>query len=181
METRICIFEENNITFLLSKDNGMMINATEMAKIFGKDVADFMVNDGVKKFIIACLNNRNSGYINVKSESDLYRSNQKSGTFMHRILALKFAAWLSPDFEVWVYSTIEQLLFGKLAEREKSLEKTVLLQTEMNKLRDKKAKTGDDFERYLEIQVELNREKTIRQSLTKESVSGMADMFSEPE
>ena len=38
METKICSFEQNNITFLLSKDNGMMINATEMAKPFNKQV-----------------------------------------------------------------------------------------------------------------------------------------------
>jgi hypothetical protein len=181
METKICVFEENNITFLLSKDNGMMINATEMAKIFGKDVADFMANDGVKKFIISCLNNRNSGYINVKSESDLYHSVQKSGTLMHRILALKFAAWLSPDFEVWVYSTIEKLLFGKHVDREKSFEKTVSLQKEMNVLLVKPEKTGDDFNRYIEIRRLLSIEKAIRTNLTKETVSEMQDLFQESE
>jgi hypothetical protein len=29
---------------------------------------------------------------------------------MHRILALKFAAWLDPDFEVWVFITIDKIL-----------------------------------------------------------------------
>jgi len=29
---------------------------------------------------------------------------------MHRKLALKFAAWLSPEFELWVYDRIEELL-----------------------------------------------------------------------
>ena len=111
METKICAFEQNNITFLLSKDNGMMINATEMAKIFGKQVNEFMSNERTVLFIKECLNNGNSRYINIKSYSDLYRTNQKSGTYMHRILALKFAAWLSPKFELWVYSTIERLLF----------------------------------------------------------------------
>ncbi len=32
METKICIFKENPITFVLDKNNGMMVNATEMAK-----------------------------------------------------------------------------------------------------------------------------------------------------
>jgi len=181
METRICVFEENEITFLLSKDNNMMVNATEMAKIFGKQVESFMRNESTILFIKECLNNENSRYINIKSEAELYRTNQKSGTFMHRILALKFAAWLNPKFELWIYSTIERLLFGKLADREKSLEKTVTLQSEMSKLRDKPNKTGDDFERYLTIQMELNQEKSVRQSLTKESISGMADLFRETE
>lgn len=189
METKICIFEENEITFNLSKDNGMMINATDMAKIYGKKIENFTRTDQTQDFIKSCMKIVNSEenktpksvFYGVKTEEDLIISIQKSGTFMHRILALKFAAWLNPDFEVWVFSTIERLLFGKLAEREKSLEKTVSLQNEMNALRDKQAKTGADFDRYLEIQSELSREKSIRQSLTKESLSGMADMFREIE
>jgi hypothetical protein len=31
------------------------------------------------------------------------------------------------NFEVWVYSTIDKLLFGRAAERERSLERTVAL------------------------------------------------------
>ena len=151
METKICVFEENDITFLLSKDNGMMINATEMAKVFGKEVARFMENDSTKNFVTACLKTRNSSFLGIEKEEDLYTSKQKSGTFMHRVLALKFAAWLSPDFEVWVYSTIEKLLFGKHVEREHSFERTLTLQKEMNMLKDKPNKTGEDFERYVEI------------------------------
>lgn len=179
METRICVFERNEITFLLSKDNNMMVNATEMAKVFGKDVSDFMANDGTKKFIDACLNNRNSGYINIKSEADLYRSSQKTGTFMHRVLALKFAAWLNPKFELWVYSTIEKLLFGKHVEREQSFKKTVSLQKEMNMLAEKPQKTGEDFERYIVIRNLLRIEKSIRTNLTKETVTEMNDLFQE--
>ena len=159
----------------------MMVNATEMAKVFGKDLYQFTKSDNTKAFMNSCLKPANAGILSIKSESDLIRSNQKSGTFMHRVLALKFAAWLSPDFELWVYSTIERLLFGKLADREKSLAKTVSLQNELNKLRDKPTKTGEDFERYLSIQAELNHEKAIRQSLTKESISGMAELFVEDE
>ena len=179
METKICVFEENNITFLLSKDNGMMINATEMAKIFNANVGHFLANDGTKKFIESCLNNRNSDYLNVKTEEDLLNAKQKSGTLMHRVLALKFAAWLSPDFEVWVYSTIEKLLFGKHVEREQSLKRTIDLRNEMDNLRDNPNKSIADFERYLIIESELRREKVVRQSLTKECINEMADLFAE--
>ena len=105
METKICKFEENDITFLLSKENSMMVNATEMAKVFNSNVGHFLANDGTKKFIEACLNNRNSDYLNVKTKEDLVIAKQNSGTLMHRVLAIKFAAWLSPDFEVWVWKT----------------------------------------------------------------------------
>ena len=113
--------KENTISFNVDKDHNMMVNATEMANIFGKLVKDFMDNDGTQKFIQACLrkakserekeenNNVNSDlnkvispFLNIKSEEDLYTSKQKTGTWMHQILAIKFAAWLDPDFEVWV-------------------------------------------------------------------------------
>ena len=181
METKICVFEKNNITFLLSKDNGMMINATEMAKIFGKQVNEFMTNDRTILFVKECLNNGNSRYININSEAELYRTNQKSGTFMHRILALKFAAWLNHKFELWVYSTIEQLLFGKHVDREQSFQKTVKLQKEMNLLAEKLQKTGEDFERYIAIRNLLRIEKSIRTNLTKETVTEMNDLFKEDE
>ena len=181
METKIISFEENNITFLLSKDNGMMINATEMAKVFGKQVNEFMSNERTVLFIKECLNNGNSRYINISNQDELYRTNQKSGTFMHRILALKFAAWLSPKFELWIYSTIEKLLFGKHVDREQSFERTLSLQKELDILRDKPNKTGADFERYLEIQTLIRREKTVRSLLTKESINEMADLFKEQE
>jgi len=103
--------KENTISFNVDKDHNMMVNATEMANIFGKLVKDFMDNDGTKKFIQACLrkakserekeekNNVNSDlkkvispFLNIESEEDLYTSKQKTGTFMHRILVLKFAA-----------------------------------------------------------------------------------------
>lgn len=179
METKICIFNETPITFALSKDNGMMINATEMAKVYGKQVESFMRNESTQQFVKEALKNENSRFLRIEKESDLFFSRQNVGTFMHRVLALKFAAWLNPTFELWVYSTIERLLFGKHVERELSFERTVKLQKEMNAIVEKGQKTGEDFDRYLEISRELRKEKAVRKSLTKESINEMADLFEE--
>jgi len=181
METKICAFEENDITFLLSKDNGMMINATEMAKPFGKQVNEFLSNSNTKEFIKEALINGNSRLLGIEKEEDLFISRKNAGTFMHRILALKFAAWLNPKFELWVYSTIEKLLFGKHVEREKSFERTVSYQNEMNALIAKTEKTGDDFNRYLEITRLISIEKSVRTSLSKVTVNEMQDLFKESE
>lgn len=177
METRIHNYGNNPITFALEKNNGMMVNATEMAKAFDKNVGHFMENESTRRFLDACLNNRNSDYLGIKSEEDLIISRQKSGTYMHRILALKFAAWLSPDFEVWVFSTIEQILFGKHVERDNSFETTLKLMNEKEEIEAKDPKTVKDFERYLEIEKLLKQEKTKRAMLTREVVTGMKDMF----
>jgi len=179
MRTKIHVFNENNITFTLDRDNKVMVNATEMAKAFNREVKDFMINEGTKDFIKACLKTGNSPFINIQREEDLYVSRQKSGTFMHRILALKFAAWLSPDFELWVYATIDRLLFGKHIEREKSLERTIQLQAEQNALTRKTVKTGEDFERFLYLENEVHKEQALRKNLTKESIFEMKDLFEE--
>lgn len=118
-------FEFNNqlVEFDPTEKN-IMVNATQMAKIFGKLVGHFLENESTKSFMTACLNNRNSDYLHLKTESDLITSKPKSGTWMHRILALKFAAWLNPDFEVWVYMTIDFILFGHYQEMEASMKES---------------------------------------------------------
>jgi KilA-N domain len=114
METiQILEFKGKQIEFDLSKEN-IMVNATEMAKVFNARINDFFTNDSTKKFIEACLNNGNSRYLGIENEGNLYSSTQRSGTWMHRVLALKFAAWLDPEFELWVYCTIDRLMFGDL-------------------------------------------------------------------
>lgn len=177
METKICVFNENPITFALDKDNGMMVNATEMAKAFNRDLYQFTKSEDTKRFIEACHKPANAGLLGIVNESDLIISRQKSGTYMHRVLAIKFAAWLSPDFEVWVYSTIERILFGKHAQREQSFERTLKLQKELDFLKSKTEKTGDDFNRYLNLERGLKHEKAVRKSLTAEAVTEMRSLF----
>jgi hypothetical protein len=115
MDTTIKIFSFNDqeIEFDLS-NNSIMINATKMAKIFNAQVNEFTSNDKTKSFISECLNNGNSRYLNVEKEEDLIISKPKTGTWMHRVLALKFAAWLSPAIELWIFIRIDELMFGKL-------------------------------------------------------------------
>lgn len=127
METKEFEFNGSVVTFETERGN-IMVNATQMAKVFDAEVAHFMENQGTQKFIEACLNTRNSEYLAVKSKEDLVISKQKTGTFMHRILAVKFAAWLNPDFEVWVYSTIDELMFGSYKDDDESLKEIAKMQ-----------------------------------------------------
>lgn len=118
MEKKIEFFYENHpIQFKPSSEKNIMINATQMAKIFDKRVTKFMENEGTQNFIEAVLisvnNSPNSDYLEIKNKNDLIVSSQRTGTWMHKLLALKFAAWLDPLFEVWVFSTIEKLFTFK--------------------------------------------------------------------
>lgn len=128
-------FNESEIDFQPSTHN-VMVNATQMAKIFGKEVFDFMKNDSTKSFISEALKTDNSRFLGIENESDLIDSKQKSGTWMHRVLALKFAAWLDPAFELWVYTTIDFILFGQYKKMEESIKQSAKRRVEIDKLRN---------------------------------------------
>lgn len=55
---------------------------------------------------------------------------------MHRILALKFAAWLDPAFELWVYSTIDKILFDHYKRLEESLKESAIRKDRIEKIED---------------------------------------------
>ena len=98
---KIFSFENKDIEFIVDENNNVKVNATQMAKTFGKKIENFTRIENTKNFISACLKNANKRFLNIKKEEDLLISIQKSGTWMHEVLALKFAAWLNADFEVW--------------------------------------------------------------------------------
>ena len=112
------IYQDTKIHFLVSNDENVMINATDMAKIFGKRTNDFINLEVTQNYIKAFLycgdsRNINNGIFRYLKIDDIYYTKPKIGTFMNRPLALKFAAWLDSDFEVWIYNTIDKLLFSK--------------------------------------------------------------------
>jgi hypothetical protein len=99
-------YEGNKISFEFAYSN-KMINATEMAKPFGKLVGGFLRLQSTKDFIFL-LENRYADLHNV-TKREVLRVVQGGfaefqGTWMDEKLALKFAAWLSPEFELWVYA-----------------------------------------------------------------------------
>ena len=181
METTIQIFTYNDqkIEFDLAP-NSVMVNATEMAKLFGKQVNEFLSNEGTKNFIQECLNNGNSRYINspnmgflgIEKEEDLIISKQNTGTWMHRILALKFAAWLNPAFELWVYATIDEILFGKYRAIEESLKESARRKNRMDELKNKLAET-DEYRELERLELE---EKQASYRRTKENRNQL-DLF----
>jgi len=151
MTTEIVKFEFNNQEVDFEQnDQNLMINATQMAKIFGEQVNHFMENDGTKKFIFECLKNRNSGFLGVEKEEDLVISKQKSGTWMHRVLALKFAAWLDPAFELWVYTTIDDLLFGRYRRMEESIRLAAARKNRIEELKNELRSNNDS--RFAELE-----------------------------
>lgn len=153
MENTIVVYkyDDQEIEFDLGKN--VMVNATEMAKIFGKQPKDFLDNEQTKRFIKECLKKVNSPFISVEKVEDLVRSRKKSGTWMHRILALKFAAWLNPAFELWIYHTIDRIVFATARQIEETNHELAVLIAEEEALEERLTIDSDDFRRLKVIQL----------------------------
>lgn len=161
-------------------DGNVMVNATEMAKIFpNKRMSDFVSNQNTEEFISECLKNGNSRFLGVQKRDDLIISKQKSGTWMHRILALKFAAWLNPAFELWVYKTIEEIMFGFSREQDQSIQRTIVMQHEMSVIEKNPNRTGEDFDRYMNLKRQITNERTTRSQLTKQRFRDFYKFFTQ--
>ncbi|SEJ43828.1 KilA-N domain-containing protein [Azotobacter beijerinckii] len=91
------------------------LHATEIAERFGKKSAHWLELDSTKEYIRK-LSERMAVSNVGKSDITLVitrRGNSKaSGTWLHPKLAVKFARWLSVDFEIWCDEQIDALLRG---------------------------------------------------------------------
>ena len=111
--SKVFAYNGSNVTFA-RKDNLTMVNATQMAKSFGKLPADWLKTSQTKDFIAT--------YSDMKKiiSADLVRVTKggsgEQGTWMHEDVALEFARWLSPAFAIWCNDRIKELLtFGLTA------------------------------------------------------------------
>lgn len=105
-------YEGQSISFEFS-DGNKMINATQMAKPFGKKVGNFLQNKETKEYVLILEERYNNP--EEKYQREVLRvikggDADSQGTWMDEKLALKFAAWLNPRFELWVFDRIYELL-----------------------------------------------------------------------
>ncbi len=171
------IYEGQEVEFNLTEKN-LMVNATEMAKVFDKQVSEFLSNQQTQNFIKHCLKNGNSRFLNVKTEQDLVLSKQKSGTWMHRILALKFAAWLNPDFELWVYCTIDDILFGYYREIEEDMKMSAVRKTKIEEL-EKKLFDNREFQMLESLKFEERQAINRRIKKNKNQIDLFKNMYND--
>ncbi|WP_413667226.1 KilA-N domain-containing protein [Mucilaginibacter sp. Mucisp86] len=158
-------FEFNNqvIEFDIS-DKDLMINATEMGKIFGKNPAEFLKLKQTKDFIEELKNlplpfnetNEERSYADNQADLEsMIFVNKIDGLWMCEILALKFAGWLNPKFEVWVYSTIREFL-PNLRDNNEAYKQIVKFEDQLEKL-VKKLQGNADFQSYMLLQEKLKK------------------------
>ena len=106
---KVFAYNGNEVTFA-RKDGVTMVNATQMAKKFGKLPADWTRQKSTKEFISALMTAKG---IHIASDLLKVINGDKGATWMHEDVALEFARWLSPAFAIWCNDRIKELLtFG---------------------------------------------------------------------
>lgn len=104
-DSKTFIYEGSPVTFQIGE--ATMVNATEMAKPFGKQPVFWLNNQYTKGFLEEMSKLRNL------SLADLVRvtkGGNAPGTWFHEDVALEFARWLSPQFAIWCNDRIKELM-----------------------------------------------------------------------
>lgn len=177
------IYQDTEIHFLVNPlQENVMVNATEMAKAFEKRLDVFLKTEPTKKFIELLENH-------LKKEGNLPpvggSSRQKSmhtingvGTYFHRIFAIKFAAWLDPEFELWVYKTIDEILFGHYKEHWDAHVHQEKLKIEIEEKRNQLLLNGATAEQMAQF-FELERELTSTKNAKTAAIRNQLRLFDE--
>lgn len=117
------IFQYNGSPITFQKGDSVMVNATEMAKPFGKLAKDWLSNKSTKEFLSTLSAVRIiplTGLVEIKQGG-----NGEQGTWMHEDVAMEFARWLSPAFAIWCNDRIKELLQYGMTATQPTLEQMI--------------------------------------------------------
>lgn len=106
MDSQVFKYNGNEICFQTG-DGSVMVNATEMARPFGKLPADFLKTQRAQEYVrgLSVMKNIITDDLVIVTQGGF-----NQGTWMHEDVALEFARWLSPAFAIWCNDRIKELL-----------------------------------------------------------------------
>lgn len=164
------IFQYNGSPITFQKGDSVMVNATEMAKPFGKLAKDWLSNKSTKEFLSTLSAVRTiplTDLVEIKQGG-----NSEQGTWMHEDVAMEFARWLSPAFAIWCNDRIKELLQYGMTATQPTLEQminnpdlVISLATQLKNEREEKARLQAETEQQ-QATIEL-QEKEIKQAAPK--------------
>ena len=114
MTARIIPFDYEGQAVRFNADG--WLHATEIAERFGKEPAQWLRLDSTKEYIERLserMEKSNVGKSHITLVKTRRGNTSTSGTWLHPKLAVKFARWLSVDFEIWCDEQIDALVRGE--------------------------------------------------------------------
>jgi hypothetical protein len=97
------------------------------------------------------------------------------GTWMHRYLAIDFARWLNPAFNLWVTMIIDNIIFGYLKDVAKSMQRSVELQAQKDMLAKKLKSENDIYKQIAQLELAEKQEVAHRNKLNKSQMDLFKD------
>ena len=107
MQTSIINFDYKGSEISFINGDSVMINATQMAKPFGKRPIDYLRLPSTNELLNAIVR---KSHIDENQLVRTERGGDNPGTWMHEDVALDFAQWLSVDFRLWCNDRIKELM-----------------------------------------------------------------------
>lgn len=146
-------YKGSKISFANGKN--VMVNATEMAKTFGKRPAKWLELPSTKEFLAALTDVRKSDFALIQTDKGGISGG--GGTWMHEDVALEFARWLSPAFAIWCNDRIKELLKYGMTATQPTLDEMVnnpdlviRIATQLKQEREEKARLEAENKRIIE-------------------------------
>lgn len=118
------IFSYNGNDVLFDTKDDVMVNATQLAKIYGKRPNDYLSLPATNQLINAIT--RKYGI----SENQLVISKAGSshnggGTWMHRLIVVDFCQWLDIDLKLWCTEKLDELMRYGMTATQPTLEQMI--------------------------------------------------------
>lgn len=116
------IFQYNGSPITFQKGDNVMVNATQMAKSFGKEPKFWLMNQSTTDYLNELSKVRN---LTLTDLVQVTKGGNNPGTWMHEDVAMEFARWLSPAFAIWCNDRIKELLQYGMTATQPTLEQMI--------------------------------------------------------
>ena len=149
-------FSYNGNDVLFDTKDDVMVNATQLAKIYGKRPAEYLrlpdtiklINAITRKYGISenqLVVTSKGGNISDMGKSHIVDNQQ--GTWMHRLIVVDFCQWLDIDLKLWCTEKLDELMRYGMTATQPTLEQmidnpdlVIHLATQLKKEREEKEK-----------------------------------------
>lgn len=151
------IFQYNGSPITFQKGDSVMVNATQMAKPFGKEPKFWLMNQSTTDYLNELSKVRN---LTLTDLVQVTKGGNNPGTWMHEDVAMEFARWLSPAFAIWCNDRIKELLQYGMTATQPTLEQmidnpdlVIQLATQLKREREKKVLMPNNtpYQKYVEL------------------------------
>lgn len=152
-------YQGNPITAKL--DGSQMINGSQMAKIFGKEIRNWTKLKATQDYIKTL---SSDAHIRASALIQVVKGGipSEQGTFIHKDLAIEFARWLNPQFAIWCNEHIMTLMQNGFTATPKTLDELIndpdLVIRLANKIKEERAA------KELAIQQRIEKEKELKET-----------------